>query len=46
VTQCNINIAAFNQAINKEKESKENMLAHIEKWKEYNKWMKENGNLT
>jgi len=43
VTQCNINIAAFNRAIDKEKESKENMLVYIEKWKEYNKWIKENG---
>lgn len=42
VTQCNINIAAMQKAIDKEEKRKTEMLKWIRKHVAYTKWLKEN----
>lgn len=44
VVQAKINITAFERAIVKEEDKIKEYKDYINKWEEYNKWLKEDGN--
>ena len=45
VVQANLNIASFLRAIDKEKDRIKEYEGHIEKWENYNTWLR-NGDIT